>query len=117
MIFLGLLLKPEEVDCVQVSGYNMFIGNLGGVATVWDISSQVNKWGVAVTQLLLVYCGSLRVTRVQASWTWSIDNDILQNHIFVSNVHSTVRCLYFATAVFALFLCEILIKYYTQWQF
>ena len=61
MIFLGLLLKPEEVDCVQVSGYNMFIGNLGGVATVWDISSQVNKWGVAVTQLHLVeglvYCG------------------------------------------------------------
>ena len=39
---LGLLLKLEEVDCVQVSGYNMFTGNLGGVATVWDISSQVN---------------------------------------------------------------------------
>ena len=29
----------------------------------------------------------------------------------------TVRRLYFATAVFALFLCEILIKFYTQWQF
>ena len=30
---------------------------------------------------------------------------------------NTVRRLYFATAVFALFLCEILIKFYTQWQF
>ena len=29
----------------------------------------------------------------------------------------TVRRFYFATAVFALFLCEILIKFYTQWQF
>ena len=31
--------------------------------------------------------------------------------------HHTVRRFYFATAVFALFLCEILIKFYTQWQF
>ena len=30
---------------------------------------------------------------------------------------NTVRRFYFATAVFALFLCEILIKFYTQWQF
>ena len=32
-------------------------------------------------------------------------------------VHNTVRSLYFVTAVFALFLCEILIKFETQWQF
>ena len=29
----------------------------------------------------------------------------------------TVRRLYFATTVFALFLCEFLIKFYTQLQF
>ena len=29
----------------------------------------------------------------------------------------TVRILYFATVVFALFLCQILIKFETQWQF
>ena len=35
----------------------------------------------------------------------------------VRNIRDTVRRFYFATAVFALFLCEILIKFYTQWQF
>ena len=30
---------------------------------------------------------------------------------------STVHRLYFATAVFALFLCQILMKFETQWQF
>ena len=34
----------------------------------------------------------------------------------INNIN-TVRRFYFATAVFALFLCEILIKFYTQWQF
>ena len=33
------------------------------------------------------------------------------------DIECTVRRFYFATAVFALFLCEILIKFYTQWQF
>ena len=37
--------------------------------------------------------------------------------ISTTALSDTVRRLYFATAVFALFLCEILIKYYTQWQF
>ena len=43
--------------------------------------------------------------------------------VYDRNVHAiekasiTVRRFYFATAVFALFLCEILIKFYTQWQF
>ena len=37
--------------------------------------------------------------------------------ISTTALSDTVRRLYFATAVFALFLWEILIKYYTQWQF
>ena len=34
-----------------------------------------------------------------------------------TEIATTVRRLHFATAVFALFPCEILIKFYTQWQF
>ena len=48
---------------VSDTGHDVFTGNLnqGGLAAVWDISSQVTKWGEAVTQLQLVeglvYCG------------------------------------------------------------
>ena len=48
---------------VSDTGHDVFTGNLnqGGLAAVCDISSQVTKWGVAVTQLQLVeglvYCG------------------------------------------------------------
>ena len=69
---VGMLLcgsaEEEGVECVQVSdtGHDVYTGNLGGVAAMWDISTQVTKWGVAVggavTQLALgegvVYCGT-----------------------------------------------------------
>merc|ERR1719348_330140 len=51
---VGMLLcgsaEEEGVECVQVSdtGHDVYTGNLGGVAAMWDISTQVTKWGVAV---------------------------------------------------------------------
>ena len=65
------------------TGHDVFTGNLnqGGLAAMWDISSQVTKWGVAVTQLQLVeglvYCGKGvefmgHKGAGSVAWTWSI---------------------------------------------
>ena len=83
---------------VSDTGHDVFTGNLNqgglaGLAAVWDISSKVTKWGVAVTQLQLVeglvYCGKgvefmghkgagcldlefMGLWSLWVAWTWSI---------------------------------------------
>ena len=56
----------EGVEAVQVKEGNVYTGNLGGVVQMWDMSTQVSRWSVAVgggvTQLRVagsvVYCGT-----------------------------------------------------------
>ena len=67
---VGLLMcggqEDEGVEAVAVSEHNVYTGTLAGVAQLWDVSTQISKWSVAmggaVTQLAvagdLVYCGT-----------------------------------------------------------
>ena len=65
-----------------------------------------------------IYCQAMPTNHFVVIWL--IPQNILKWNYFSllscpKTMSTTVRRLYFATAVFALFLCEILIKSYTQW--
>ena len=100
--------------------------------------------GTKIAEFEIPVCNSFRAKLVKDQLCYEVDLSRFKNHINFKDklfltllidynedreikkneypkenfvIINTVRRFYFATAVFALFLCEILIKFYTQWQF
>ena len=123
---LKVMLEPKR-SCTLLPGIHCIIFLLHTIETLW-INYECLIYGYTLIQFS--YSSIMNIITLLMDWSKvktlsrRSSNHIYNSQkafsevIFNDTFHvTTVRRFYFATAVFALFLCEILIKFYTQWQF